>query len=139
MVSGFCPDRFGVMVCSVVLGRRYIPQTTPPCSGWCKFFICGCVIVRFVAVLCPLYKIKCNPMHFLYGVLPMPYVPVQVALDTLVLHRFTYVHDRCRTSKYRIAFVSLSVSLWNDFDGGDRSSWTILMARTILTGGFFVC
>ena len=29
---------------------------------------------RSVAVLCMLYKIRCNPMHPLYGALPGPYV-----------------------------------------------------------------
>ena len=29
---------------------------------------------RSVAVLCMLYKIKCNPMYPLYGALPVPYV-----------------------------------------------------------------
>ena len=33
---------------------------------------------RFVAVLCMLYKIRCNPKHQLCGALPVPYVPVWV-------------------------------------------------------------
>ena len=32
-----------------------------------------------LAVLCKLYKIRCNPMHPLYGALPAPYVPVRVS------------------------------------------------------------
>ena len=35
---------------------------------------------RFVAELCILYKIRCNPMHPLCGALPLPYMPVGVAL-----------------------------------------------------------
>ena len=31
---------------------------------------------RSVAVLCMLYKIRCNPMHPLNDALPGPYVPV---------------------------------------------------------------
>ena len=38
---------------------------------------------RFVAVLCMLYKIRCNPMHPLYGALPVPYVPVRVTCCAL--------------------------------------------------------
>ena len=33
---------------------------------------------RCMAVLFMLYKIRCNPMHPLYGALPVPYVPVRV-------------------------------------------------------------
>ena len=37
---------------------------------------------RSVAVLCMLYKIKCNPMHPLNDALPGPYVEVQDIADT---------------------------------------------------------
>ena len=33
---------------------------------------------RSVSVLYILYKIRCNPMHPLYGALPVPYVPVRL-------------------------------------------------------------
>ena len=45
---------------------------------------------RSVAVLFMLYTIRCNPMHPLYGALPVPSVPVRVSRDTLVVHRYTY-------------------------------------------------
>ena len=32
---------------------------------------------RSVAVLYMLHKIRCNPMHPLYGALPVPYVPMR--------------------------------------------------------------
>ena len=41
-------------------------------------FECDFAHRRSVAVLCMLYKIKCNALHSLYGVLPVPYVPVRV-------------------------------------------------------------
>ena len=77
---------------------------------------------RSVAVLCMLYKIRCNPKHPLCGALPVPYVPVRVTRGDLIAHRYTYAPPRCRTSQYRTTFISLSVSLWNDlvdpvFDG----------------------
>ena len=77
---------------------------------------------RSVAMLCMLYKIRCNPMHPLCGVLPVPYVPVRVTLGTLIAHRYTYAPARCRSSQYRRTFIPLAVSLWNDlvdpvFDG----------------------
>ena len=64
---------------------------------------------RSVAVLCMLYKIRCNPVHPLNGARPEPYVPVRV-----IAHRYTYAPPRCRTSQYRMTFIPLSVSLWND-------------------------
>ena len=39
---------------------------------------------RSVAVLCMLYKIRCPPMHPLYGALPVPYVMVQVTRGTVM-------------------------------------------------------
>ena len=77
---------------------------------------------RSVAVLCMLYKIRCNPKHPLCGALPVPYVPVRVTHGALIAYRLTFVPPRCRTSQYRRTFILLSVSLWNDlvdpvFDG----------------------
>ena len=77
---------------------------------------------RSVAVLCMLYKIRCNPMHPHCGALPVPYVPVWVTRGALIAHRYTYAPPRCRTSQYHGTFITLSVSLWNDlvdpvFDG----------------------
>ena len=39
-------------------------------------FVCDIAHRRSVAVLCMLYKIRCNLMHPLYGDLPGTYVPV---------------------------------------------------------------
>ena len=69
-----------------------------------------------------LYKIRCNPLHPLYGALPVQYVPLQVTHGAVVAHRYTYASPHCRTSQYHITFIPLSVSLWNDlsdsvFDG----------------------
>ena len=77
---------------------------------------------RSVAVLCMLYKIRCNPLHPLYEALPVPYVPVRVTRGAVIAHRYTCEPLRCRTSQYSRTFISFSVSLWNDlsdsvFDG----------------------
>ena len=85
-------------------------------------FECDLAHRRSLAVLCILYKIRCNPMHPLNGALPGPYVPVWVTRDALVAHRYTFAQPRCRTSQYIRTFIPLSVSLWNDladpvFDG----------------------
>ena len=58
-------------------------------------FLTGCVFEcdiahrRSVAVMCMLYKIRCNPVHPLNGALPGPYEPVQVTRGALVAHRYT--------------------------------------------------
>ena len=85
-------------------------------------FVCDLVHRRSVAVLCMLYKIRCNSMHPLYGALPVPYVPVRVTRVAVIAHWYTYVPPRCRTSQYHRTFILWSVSLWNDlrdpvFDG----------------------
>ena len=77
---------------------------------------------RLGAVLCMLYKIRCNMMHPLYGALPVPYGPVRVTRGAVISHRYAYAPPRCRTSQYCRIFIALSVSLWNDlvdpvFDG----------------------
>ena len=74
-------------------------------------FECDIAHRRSVAVLCMLYKIRCNPMHPLNDALPGPYVPVRVTRGALVAHRYIYAPPRCRTSQYRRTFVPFSVSL----------------------------
>ena len=74
------------------------------------------------AVLCMLYKIRCSPVHPLNDALPGPYVPVRVTRGALVAHRYTHAPPRCRTSQYRMTFILIPVSVWNDvtnplFDG----------------------
>ena len=78
-------------------------------------FECDLAYRRSVAVLCMLYKIRCNPMHPLYGTLPVPYVPVWVTRGAVIAHLYTYVPPRCGTSQRRRTFIPLSVYLWNDF------------------------
>ena len=69
---------------------------------------------RYVAVLCLLYKIRCNPTHPLFGVLPVPYVPVRVTRCAFFAYRYTYAPPRCRSSLYRTTFVLPLMSLWDD-------------------------
>ena len=82
-------------------------------------FLTGGVFERDLAhrrsetVVCMLYKIRCNPMHSLYGALPVPYVPARISRGSMIGHRCTYAPPRCRTSQYRRTIIPLSVSLWN--------------------------
>ena len=85
-------------------------------------FECDLTHRRSVAVICMLYKIRCNPMHPLNGALSVPYVPVRVTRGIVIAHRYICAPPRCRTSQYSRTFILLSVSLWNDlsdpvFDG----------------------
>ena len=70
-------------------------QSTGSRSQWCQFFnwgvlktltMCDLAHRRSVAVLCMLYKIRCNSMHPLYGALPVTYVPVRVTRGALIAH-----------------------------------------------------
>ena len=85
-------------------------------------FECDISHHRSVAILCMLYKIRCNPVHPLNGALPGPYVPARVTRGALVSNRYTYAPPSCRTLQYSRTFIPFSVSLWNDlanpvFDG----------------------
>ena len=58
---------------------NYLTSGAWPVSGarfltW-GVFECDIPHRRSVAVLCMIYKIRCNPIHPLYGALPVPYVP----------------------------------------------------------------
>ena len=68
-------------------------------------FECDIAHRRSVAVLCMLYKIRCNPMNPLNDALPGQYVPVQVTHGALVTH----APPRCKTSQYPMTFVPLAV------------------------------
>ena len=83
-----------------------------------------------VAVLCMLYKIRCNPVHPLNGALPGPYVSVLVTSSALVAYRYTYALPRCRTLQYSRTFYTFLVSLWYDlaspiFNGVGLASFKI--------------
>ena len=58
-----------------------------------------------------LCKIRCNPMHYLHGALPLPNVPVRVTRGAVIAHQYTYEPPRSRTSQYRRTFIFLSLSL----------------------------
>ena len=77
-------------------------------------FECDIAHRRSVAVLCMLYKVRCNQVHPLNDAQPAPYVLVRVTRGALVAYRYTYAPPRCRTSQYRMTFVPHSVSLRNN-------------------------
>ena len=79
-----------------------------------RVFECTIAHRRSVAVLCMLYKIRCNPMHPVNGDLPGPYMLVLVTRGSLVAHRYAYTPPRCKTSQYRRTFILFAVNVWND-------------------------
>ena len=134
MIDRFLGDSLGVLSCpfwsTVLLWCSTVdthPKLLDRAVSGARFltggvFECDIAHRRSVAVLCILYKIRCNSVHPLNGVLHGPYVPVRVTCGALVVHRYTYAPPRCRTSQYRRTFILLSVSFWNDlahpvFDG----------------------
>ena len=119
MLWGFCPARFGVLFCSVVLGCWYLKLLDCVVSGAC--FLAGglleCDLAHHlsVAVLCMLYKIRCYPMHPLMVLYRCRMCHgVRVTRVALVAHRYTYAPTRCRTLQYCRTFIPLAVSLWKD-------------------------
>ena len=62
-------------------------------------FECDIAHRRFVTVLCMMHKIRCNPMHPLYGALSGQYVAVLVTRGSVVAHQYTFAPPHCRTSQ----------------------------------------
>ena len=110
-------DALGVLSCQ--FWRTALPFGAQlPMHTLASFFTLGvfeCELAhrRSVAVLCMLFKIRCNPLHSLYGALSVLYVAVRVTCSDVVAHRYTYAPPCCRTSQYRRIFIPMSVSLWN--------------------------
>ena len=125
MIDRFLRDAFGVFSCQfsvwcsaadthlklldrAVSGARFLTEAV---------FECDIAHRLSVAVLCLLYKIRCNRCILLINsALPGPYVPVWVICSTLIAHRYTYAPPRCRTLQYSKSrtFIPLAVSLWHD-------------------------
>ena len=116
MIYCFLGDAFGVL-------SSQFWSTVPPFGGSANYlrlmdpvvsgasfltggvFECDLAHRRSVAVLCMLYKIRCNSMHPLYDALPVLYVPVRVTRGAVIAHRYIYAPPRCRTSYYRRKFI----------------------------------
>ena len=64
-----------------------------------------------VAVLCMLYKIRCNPKHRLCGALPVPYAPVRVIRGDLIAYRYTYASPLQNLAVAQDFYFPLSISL----------------------------
>ena len=119
--SGFCIARFeelwSAVWCSAADTHLELLDRVVICASFLTDGVFECDLVHrlSMAVLCMLYKIRCNQMHSLYGALLKPYVPVRVTRGAVIAHWYTYAPPRCRTTQYRITFIPLSVSLWSDF------------------------
>ena len=107
-VWGSADDTHFKLLDRAVSGARFLTGGVIECDIYHR---------RSVVILCKvcmLYQIRCNPVHPLNGTLPAPYVPVRVKRSALVAHRYTYAPPRCSTMQYRMTFIPLSMSLWND-------------------------
>ena len=89
--------------------KNIIYKATIPLTGGVSE--CDLAHRRSVAVLYMLNKIRCNPMHPLYGALIVPYVPVRVTPGTVIAHRHSSVPPRCRTSQYPMNYSLVSISV----------------------------
>ena len=82
MLSGFCPASFGVVQQSGAQLLKHLKLLDQAViRAWLLtggVFECDISHCRSVAVLCMLYKIRCDLVHPLNGALPGPYVPVRV-------------------------------------------------------------
>ena len=103
-VLGYC----SAVWCSAA--NRHLKKTSRPSIQWCPDISHR----RSMAVVCMLYKIRCNPVHPLNVAVPGPYVPARVTRGALVAHRYTYALPHCRTLQYSRTFIPFLVSLWND-------------------------
>ena len=102
MLSGFCPAIQPVLeYCSAVwcsAADTHLKPLDRAVSG-ARFltggvFECDISHRRSVAVLCMLYKIRCNPVHPLNGDLAGPYLSLRVTHGVLVAHRYPYAQPR---------------------------------------------
>ena len=66
-------------------------------------FECDIAHRRSAAVLCMLYKIRCNPMRPLNDALPEPYVSLRATRGALVAHRYTYSMRHLAAEPHRTA------------------------------------
>ena len=90
MFYGFCLASFGVLFCRWFSAANTHLRLLDRVVSGASFltggvFECDLAHHCSVAVLCILYKIRCNPMHPLCGALP---VPVPVTHGAVIAHRF---------------------------------------------------
>ena len=94
MIDRFLGDAFLVLSCPfrcTIAADTHLKLLNRAVSGaWfltMGVFECDIAYRQSVAVLCMLYKIRCNPVHPLNYALPGPYVSVRVTRGALVAHR----------------------------------------------------
>ena len=112
MLLGFYAASFGAECCArqpIHTLNYWTVQSVVP-----GFYLEVCLSVTLL--------IMCNEVHPLNDALPGPYMPVWVTRGSLVAHRYTYAPPRCRTSQYRITFITLTcpsgtILLNSVFDG----------------------
>ena len=112
MLSRFSPARFGVLFFSVVSAADTHLKLLDRVVSGARFltggvFGCDTAHRQSMAVLCMLYKIRCDLMLPLNGALPGPYVPVRPTRGAPIAHRYTYEPPGCSTSQCHTTFIPL--------------------------------
>ena len=131
MIDCFLVDAFGVLFCPFwslffrwwSAADTYLKLVDHVVSG-ASFLTRGVVECdlahrRSVAVLSMLLKIRCNPMHPLYGARPVPYVPTRVTRSTgytqhigTLMHLLAEPHDICWENCLHFVYAPSCVSVF---------------------------
>ena len=122
MLLGFSLPVLGVRTVWCSAADTHLNLLGRGVSGACFFNRGMCFIVSLHIIYLWQYYVCCirwcNPMHPLYGALPVPYVLVRVSRGALVAHRYNMpllaADHRSKNVKDCRTFIPLSVSLWND-------------------------
>ena len=114
----FCAARFGgtVLQCGAWLQKLILNYSIIYVVSGASFFNWSVfewniARGRSMAILCMLYKIRCNIRPLLYGALLVPYMPLHVTPGAYVADRYTYSPPLCRSSETFRTFILVSVSL----------------------------
>ena len=135
-IDCFLGDAFGVLswqFWSTVLqcgARLQIHKlNTGPCSQCCQFSNWGCVLcdiahgqsVAVLYVCCTRSDVNRCTLFMMHYLCHMCQCGYRGCFGRIPL--YTYGPPRCRTSQYRMTFILLSVSLWNDFSDPVWKVW----------------
>ena len=130
MIDCFLGDAFGVLSCpfwssvnsavwcSTADAHLKLLDRVVSGSGFLTggVFQCDHSPRRSEAVLCMLYKIRCNPMHPLYGALAVTYLPVRITCQL-----FVGLAARSLLVSYCFPFLVFHYICW--YCGAGSSDW----------------
>ena len=130
MLPGFCPARFRVLFCSVVLGCRYTPLLDHVVSG--ATFLSGGVIE------CDLAHRQRQPDAPSLWCSTCAICAGACYTRCVISHRSTYATRRCRTLQYSRTFIPRFVSLRNDRYVHDPAFYGVGLAGFMIRAAAFL-